>query len=281
MEGLLDRLRDVAASSQKLQKRLVAYSRLLGKPVDNAFLRDKELTAIGRMVEGFPDAELKKELAAWFETETRAVSEHRDEFRFRFGTELAASLNQAGLSAHGQLPALRVGLFTVRVDFDSGRATVFWGPEVEKLKTGLPLSPEGLSRTLKKWTEDLESRSIPPDKFRKMLVEAYQRVVVIKGLGAGARVPLTDVSAELVMMMQPASFRADPSKNRFVEYPRVRFSYDLYRLRSTATPDEAVKLRLHVATFDATTRKTSALWVPDNREGEGTHYAYLSVGGEA
>jgi len=281
MEGLLDRLRDVAASSQKLQKRLNAYRGLLDKPVDNAFARTKELAAIGRMVESFPDAELKKELAAWLETEGKAVSEHRDEFRFRFGTELAASLKQAGLSAHGQLPALRVGLFTVRVDFDSGKATVFWGPEVEKLKSGLPLSPEGLGQTLRKWTEDLESRSIPPDKFRKMLVEAYQRVVTIKGVGAGARVPLADVSAELVMMMQPASFRADPSKSRFVEYPRVRFSFDLYRLRSAGTSDESAKLRLHVATFDATTRKTTALWVPDNTEGEGTHYAYVSVGGEA
>ncbi|UCG41826.1 MAG: hypothetical protein JSU73_08015 [candidate division WOR-3 bacterium] len=281
MEGLLARLRDVAASSQKLQKRLTAYRELLDRPVDNAFARERELAAIGRMVEGFPDAEVKNELAAWLESESRSVAEHRDEFRFRFGTALNASLKQAGLDAHGQLPSLRVGLFTVRVDFDSGKATVFWGPEVEKLKTGLPLSPEGLSRALKAWTEDLKSKSIPPDKFRKMLVQAYQRVVVIKGLGAGARVPLTEVSAELVMMMQPASFRADPSKSRFVEYPRVRFSYDLYRLRSAATADRAVKLRLHVATFDATTRKTTAIWVPDNLEGEGTYYAYLSVGGEA
>ncbi len=280
MEGLLARLRDAAASSQKLQKRLTAYRRLLDRPIDNAFARDRELAAIGRAVEDFPDGGLKKQLADWLESESRSVSEHRDEFRFRFGTELAASLKQAGLSAHGQLPVLRVGLFTVRVDFDSGKATVYWGPEVEKLKTGLPLSPEGLSRALKSWTEDLKSKSIPPDKFRRMLVEACHRVATIKGLGPGVRVSLTDVLAELVMMMQPPSFRADPSKTRFAEYPRVRFSYDLYRLRSAAPADEAVKLRLHVATFDATTRKTTALWVPDNAEGEGTHYAYVSVGGE-
>lgn len=280
MEGLLARLRDVAASSRKLQKRLVAYRRLLDKPIDNAFTRDRELVAIGRLVEGFPDGGLKKQIADWLESESRSVAEHRDEFRFRFGTELTASLKDAGLSAHGQLPVLRVGLFTVRVDFDSGKATVYWGPEVDKLKTGLPLSPEGLSRTLKSWTEDLKSKSIAPDRFRKMLVEACQRVATVKGLGPGARVTLADVSAELVMMMQPPSFRADPSKSRFVEYPRVRFSYDLYRLRSAAAADEAVKLRLHVATFDATTSKTTALWVPDNTEGEGTHYGYVSVGGE-
>jgi hypothetical protein len=90
---------------------------------------------------------------------------------------------------------------------------------------------------------------------------------------------LLDLLSELVLLMQPESFRLNPAQEKFVEYPRVRFSYDLFRLKQAgAFTVGDVQLKLHVANFDATTEKAKALWVPDSEEGDGTHYSYISFG---
>ena len=280
MEGLLARLKGIAASSQKAAKQLAAYQSLLSDPVNNASSREKSLEQISRLVREFPDSEVRVELEKWLSGERTAFEKDKEEFRFGFGTSLAQELKQVGLEARGQLPVLRVGMFSARIDFGAGKAVVFWGPEVERLK-GLPrLVPAELARTLAQWTKSLKERAQEPAKLAKRLAEAYKRVCDLNGLQPGMRVMLADVLAELVLMMQPRGFRADPSRDKFVEYPRVRFSYDLFRLKASGELAGS-KLRMHVATFDATTDRTKALWVPDNEEGEGTYYSYLSVSGEA
>ncbi len=181
------------------------------------------------------------------------------------------------MAVRGQLPLLRVGLFTVRADFEAGRATIFWGPEVEKLKSGLSLAPAGLAATLRKWNERLKQKSVEPAKLGQRLHAAYRRYCGLGGLPDGTRVFLLDLLSELVLLMQPESFRLNPAQEKFVEYPRVRFSYDLFRLKQAgAFIVGDAQLKLHVANFDATTEKAKALWVPNSEDGEGTHYSYIS-----
>jgi hypothetical protein len=84
------------------------------------------------------------------------------------------------------------------------------------------------------------------------------------------------------MLQQPPGFRLNPTQEKFVEYPRIRFSYDLFRLRQAGQFQAGEdRLKLHVANFDATTEKAKALWVPDNEAGDGTHYSYVSFTREA
>ncbi len=277
MQGILDRLKGVTAAGRKMARHLAAYQALLSDPVNRAFARGKELARIKSRIEEFPDSELRKELADWHERESGLVRQAKDDFRFRFGSELASTLKETGLGVKGQLPVLRVGMFSLRIDFESGSAALFWGPEVERLKTGVGLAPGELVATLVRWTEDIRKRATEPELLRSRLHEAYERLRSWKGLEPGTRIPLVDVLGEMVLLMQPASFRANPARDKFVEYPRVRFSYDLYRLKASREATEAKdRLRLHVANFDATTRKTRALWVPDNEDGDGTHYSYVS-----
>jgi len=109
------------------------------------------------------------------------------------------------------------------------------------------------------------------------LQAAYRRLCGLGGLNEGTRVFLLDLLSELVLLMQPESFRLNPAQEKFVEYPRVRFSYDLFRLKQAgAFAVDGMQLKLHVANFDATTEKAKALWVPDSEEGDGTHYSYIS-----
>jgi hypothetical protein len=277
MEGLVELLQSLSGQSQKLARRLVAYRSLLSDPIGSVHARARAVAELSGAIQVFPDSEVRQMLAEWCRNESAAIEQSRAEFRFEFGRQLLAGLEGSGMMVKGQLPLLRVGLFTVRADFEAGSAAIFWGPEIEKLKSGLALAPAELAATLRKWNERLRQKSVEPAKLAARLHAAYRRLCGFGGLGEGTRVFLLDLLFELVLMMQPESFRLNPAQEKFVEYPRVRFSYDLFRLKQAsafAVGDEQMKL--HVANFDATTEKAKALWVPDSEDGSGTHYSYIS-----
>jgi hypothetical protein len=277
MEGLVELLQSLSGQSQKLARRLVAYRDLLCDPVNNVHARARAIAELSGAIQAFPDSEVRQKLAEWCRSESAAIEQSLAEFRFEFGRQLVAGLEGSGMTVKGQLPLLRVGLFTVRADFEAGSAIIFWGPEIEKLKSGLNLAPAELAATLRKWNERLKQKSVEPAKLAAKLQAAYRRLCGFAGLNEGNRVFLLDLLSELVLLMQPESFRLNPAQEKFVEYPRVRFSYDLFRLKQAgAFAVGDAQLKLHVANFDATTEKAKALWVPDSEEGDGTHYSYIS-----
>jgi hypothetical protein len=277
MEGLIESLRNLSRQAQAVARELCAYNRLLSDPVGNAHNRATLLAGLKQSISEMPESIVRARLEEWHTAEVGESDKAKTEFRFQFGRSLVAGLEGSGLGIKGQLPLLRVGMFTVRADFDRGTATVFWGPEVEKLKAGMKLEPAELARTLRAWSEKLAGRGIAPDRLVRSMYEAYRRRCRLEDLADGTRLFLVDLLAELVLLIQPESFRLNPSQAKFVEYPRVRFSYDLYRLRQAAAyRADDMQMKLHVANFDATTEKSKALWVPDNDSGDGTHYSYVS-----
>jgi hypothetical protein len=278
MEGLIANYKQLADRAQQVVKKLISYERLLSAPVPNAYERERLLNELERLAGEPGGNELYQQLRDWVQAERSRVEEAKAEFRFDFGQKLVLGLEGSGLEVRGQLPFVRVGLFAIRADFAAGRATIYWGPEIEQLKSGIKLEPLALAKLVRTYQESLSRGGIKePKEFLSRLLEGYQRVCRARGLAAGERILLLDLLAELVLMMQPERFRVNPVKENFVDYPRIRFSYDLYLLkRSGVRVTGGQELRLTVANFDATARKAKALWVPDNEEGEGTYYSYIS-----
>jgi hypothetical protein len=277
MEGLIECLRALSASALRLSKRLSEYKLLLADPVNNVHEREKALADIGRLAAALSESGARTRLDEWLTAERADIEARKAEFKFEFGRQFVAGLEGSGISVRGQLPVLRTGLFTLKADFAAGTAAIFWGPEIEKLKAGLKLEPLALARTVRSYQERLVQKAIEPERLLKQLQAAYRRYCVVTGQPEGTRVFLLDLLSELVLLLQPESFRLNPAQEKFVEYPRIRFSYDLFRLKQAGQFSVAGKrLKLHVANFDATTEKSKALWVPDNEEGEGTHYSYVS-----
>ncbi|MBN2465417.1 hypothetical protein JXD38_07315, partial [candidate division WOR-3 bacterium] len=136
MEGLLELLQSITGQSQRLVRRLDAYRGLLTDPVSNVHARARALAELDDAIQAYPESEVRARLVEWWRAESDAVERSRSEFRFEFGRQLVSGLDGSGMTIKGQLPLLRVGLFTVRADFEAGSATVFWGPEIEKLKSG-------------------------------------------------------------------------------------------------------------------------------------------------
>ncbi len=278
MEGLIVLLKELSSRSQQVAKRLTLYQRLLSDPVQNAYERERLLNEIENLLTGLANGEVKERLQEWLKGEREKVQEAKEEFRFDFGRKLLAGLEGTCLEVKGQLPFLRVGLFSVHADFTTGRATIFWGSEIERLKSGVKLEPLALAKLLRSYQESLTKRGTKePAEFLNRLYQAYQRLLYARSIPEGERVFLIDLLGELVLLLQPDGFKINPTKDRFVEYPRIRFSYDLYLLKRSGVRTVAGKqVRLSVANFDMTQEKAKALWVPDNAEGEGTYYSYIA-----
>ncbi|MFO7676762.1 MAG: hypothetical protein R6X12_10650, partial [bacterium] len=253
MDRILDGVKAIVTTGQKLARLLAAYRRLVAGSAAPTADREKALDGIAAAATALASPDLRAELDRWLGEERARVAVAREEFRFGFGGGLAAALGELGLTPRGQLPVVRAGLFSLRVDFEAGSAALYWGPEVEKLASGIGLASAVIARAVSDEQALLRKRAVEPERLGGLLREAYRRWCLVTGQAPGARAPLIELLSELILLIQPEAFRADPVRRRFLEYPRVQFSHDLYRLRQSPPGGEAP--RLHVAAFDSTTSR--------------------------
>jgi hypothetical protein len=217
---------------------------------------------------------LTQSISAWLKGEKEAITKAKGEFRFAFGKELKTLLEKDGRQLHGQYPLLRIGLFTLKLDFEFGNATLFFGPEIEKLKSSIQLQPDSICRELKKFDDMLQKEQFNAEEMLKDICQAYKRRLLLTNKSYGEKLLITDVLEEFVILKQSNKFSIDPRRENYREYPRIILSYLLYRLRKSHVNQQS--MRLHVATFDATVNRLRSIWVPENEKGDGTYYSYIS-----
>lgn len=250
------------------------YEKARAEPIVNAYLLERKIAEIDKATRALPEIEQTKAVQAWLHKQREEVGKLKEDLRFRFGQELTALLEKDGKSLRGQYPVLRIGLYTLRVDFEFGEASLFFGPEIEKIKSKIPLQPQIIHQTITECDKDMKGASFEPDKVYDDMLIAYRRCLSISNKSFGDKVLITEVLKEYVFLKQPKKLMIDATRKNFQEYSRMRLSYMLYRLKNTDAIERG--MRFHVATFDATTDRLQSLWVPDNEEGDGTHYEYLS-----
>jgi hypothetical protein len=272
MTDFLESIRELRKNCQALEKLLSAYEKNRAVPGLSPYVRERELAKISALAVALPDYAGKSRMNAWLAEEKKELEKSKDDFRFKFGQELKDLCAPDGFPVKGQYPLLRVGLYTLKLNFEFGAAELFFGPEIEKIKGGLPLDPATLAEFIKKYHRDLMAERFDPAAFGRELQAAYERRRASAGKAANEKIPILEVFRELVLARQKPQFFIDPKRENFQEYPRVRFAFELYRLRQANSPG----LHLFTATFDATADRKSALWVPDNEAGNGTYYSHLA-----
>jgi len=277
MRQIIDIFKTLTKSSNKIIKLIDTYDKTRQNPVDNAYLLEKKISEIEKMVPELPEFELKNVLSAWLKKEKLEIEGFKEDFRLKFGQELNKRLSKTGKKIKGQYPILRIGFYTLKMDFQFGEATLFFGPEIEKIKSKIPLDPNTISETIEEYDKELKSVKSKTEDMLKILLEAYNRALKLSSKTSGEKLLITDVLNEFVMLKQSRKFLVDPQKIHFHEYSRVKLSYLLYFLKNSGLFEKGV--RLHIATFDATTDKTTSIWIPENEEGEGTHYSHISFEG--
>ncbi len=277
MREIIDVFKTLTKSSNKIIKLMDTYDKTRQNPVDNAYLLEKKVGELEKMIPELPEFELKNVLSAWLKKEKIEIEGFKEDFRMKFGQQLNKYLSKTGKKIKGQYPVLRIGFYTLKMDFQFGEATLFFGPEIEKIKSKIPLEPKTIFETIEKYDKELRSIKSKSEDLLKNLSEAYNRRLKLSNKASGEKLLITEVLNEFVLLKQSKRFLLDPQKAHFHEYSRVKLSYLLYYLKNSGLFEKGV--RLHVATFDATTDKMTSIWIPENEEGEGTHYSHISFEG--
>ena len=273
IKELREEIRKVGRSSSNLVKLLSQFERLSVNPVDNAYQLDELLTKIEKISGNYHIEGLAPKLKSWLDTSMAEISTSKERFKHEFGKKLQELLRKKGFELGGRYPDLKVKFYTIHIDFPRGLASLFFGHEPVKSK--IPLSPENITNALEPVHRNL-NRPFDSAKFVELLYEAYRRVCRIRDFHQGEKVPIIEVLQQLVLLIQPPQFRADPTKEHYRGYGRAHFGYDLYRLRlSGARTKENQVVGLMTATFDATRKRENFIWVPDNERGDGTTYSLI------
>lgn len=274
MKEIIDDFKTLIKNSTKITKLMNAYDKTKENPVDNAYLLEKKIGEIERVITNLPEFELTASLKIWVQQEKKAIEKAKEDFRFKFGQELKKLLENDDKQMRGQYPLLRVGFYTLKLDFEFGNAILYFGQEVEKLKSKIPLQPETIFKTIKKYDDALRKVKFNPEEIFKDIYQAYKNRLTLMNKSFGEKLLLTEVLGEFVILKQSKNFFIDPKRENYKEYSRVTLSYLLYLLKESNLYQRG--MRLHVATFDATVNKLHSLWIPDNDKGNGTYYSYIS-----
>jgi hypothetical protein len=267
-------LEDLLKNSKKILKILADYERLKANPVANVYICERKLAEISKIIDRLPDFNLKQSLVAWTSQEREEYEKVKEDFHLRFGQDLKKLLAEDDHELRGQYPLLRIGLFTLKLNFEFGEAVLYYGPEAEKITSKIPLEPIKICAEIKKYDEAIRSVECQPEKTLNDLYKAYRRTLMAAEKPFGEKLLILDVLREFVMLKQSKQFLIDPKREKFREYPRIQLSYLLYFLKKSDCLQQG--LRFYVATFDATTDKRQSIWVPENEKGEGTYYSHIS-----
>jgi hypothetical protein len=274
VQEIIAELKKFTKQMNKLTRLIGVYDKVRMQPVNNAYLLEKRILEIERILSGLPGQRGIQKLSDWVENEKAKISKLKDDFRFQLGQQLKSMFEKDGMNIRGQYPILRVGFFTLKLNFEFGEAILFYGPEVEKLKSKIPLQPQAIYDAVRQYEQDMKGGSFEAQKLSDDLYAAYMRCLKFSENPPGEKLRITEVLKEYVFLIQPKQFNLDPSRGHYRGCSRLRLSYMLYRLK--AADIDTHGMRFHVATFDSTVDKMRSFWIPDNEEGEGTHYEYIS-----
>jgi hypothetical protein len=274
MNEFIESFKALSKNAKKIIKVVEKYEKLTENPVDNVYILDKILAEISSVAENLPDFELKESLRTWVQAKKNELKKAKEDFRFRFGRELKELLEGDGRQMSGQYPLLRIGLFTLILNFEFCEATLYFGPEIEKLRSKIPLEPRTIAEIIKKTDATLKAIKSTPEEIFKDLYDAYDRGLRLARKSFGEKLLITEVLHQFVILNQTRQFFIDPQRKNFREFSRVMLSYMLYLLKKAHFSERGMKL--YIATFDATVDKRNAIWIPENEAGEGTYYSHIS-----
>lgn len=274
MKEIIEGLKLLNKKLNRINKLLIAYSRLKENAIEKAYLLEKKLNEISKETNGLPDFSMKNSLFTWVSNEKSELDKIKEEFRFSLAERITEFFQKERWIIKGQYPKLRIGLYTLSLNFEFGEATLYYGPEIEKIKSKIPLEPETICQTIKKFDDGLKKINFDPKEFYLDIQKAYKNCIILSNKPYGEKVYLVDVLSKYVILKQPVQFLADPKKDNFREIPRINLCYLLYLFKKSEYAQKGV--HFYIATFDATTDKMHSIWIPDNEEGDGTYYSYIS-----
>jgi len=277
-QELLKGVQQLRAKITEIEKYLREIGQLEKDLEMNAYQIDDRLKKIeNRISYLLDDPGLRNNMAylrQYLQEKREVIGPSKIRLRTYLGAELEREFKDQGWSLEGNLPELRLSLLTLEFLFEKGEVRIWYGPKIEPLGYS-KLSLRELVNRIRQTFKDLEEKSFQEEgEFLGLLLQAYKNYISKGGQEFGTPIPIIDWLSEITWIKQDRRFFHDPKKEYFREYGRVQLSYDLYRLKTREYGP--FELRLGIASREQTKKRGDNLWIPNNRRGEGTHFAYVS-----
>ncbi|MCK4727626.1 MAG: hypothetical protein KAT27_01760 [Desulfobacterales bacterium] len=257
---------------------LRACDKLRGDLNRNAFVLETHVSKLDRTLSKLNDLQGLISKARGLQQELlKEASLAQERFKNSIAAELADFLRPHGLEITGNFPELKCGILTLIFSFGKGGIVkVYYGPRISLLKK-VPVEPEKIGEAVISILKGLNDPPLDDEQFVKEIYVSYSSALMKEGRRdedeQPSAVPIVGVMQEMAFLKQKRSFRTDPTREHFTSYGRVKFSYDLARLKTRRLGDR--ELRLGVASMQQTKSEKTSLWVPKLLQGNGTHYAFV------
>ncbi|MFH1077091.1 MAG: hypothetical protein V1753_09735 [Pseudomonadota bacterium] len=276
VEDTIKLLAKTAIDLKKAANLLQECNKLKANMDKNAFLLEPQLCKLAAGITALKDAQvLIGKIEEWKEEALNEAHAIQARFKNIIASDLDERLKPSGLIVKGHFPELKCGIFTLEFLFGKlGAVKIYYGPKITLLKKTLLAAESVAEAVIELFNEFNEPLDEPV--FIKNLEVAYNKACMQEGkkTGEGSAVPICMVMQEMTFLRQKRDFLINPIKENFSSYGRVKFSYDLARLKNRTYKDK--KLALVVAAMAQTKQQESSLWVPNLPGGDGSHYTSLS-----
>jgi hypothetical protein len=255
---------------------LRACEKLRGDLNRNAFVLETHVNKLDRTLSKLNDLQGLISKARDLQQELlKEASLAQERFKNSIAAELADFLRPHGLDISGNFPELKCGILTLIFSFGKGGIVkVYYGPRISLLKK-VPVESKKIGEAVLSILKELNDPPLDDEQFIKQIYMSYLSALMREGRRdedeQPCAVPIVGVMQEMAFLRQKRSFRTDPTREHFTSYGRVKFSYDLARLKTRRLGGK--ELRLGVASMQQTKSEKTSLWVPKLVQGNGTHYA--------
>lgn len=275
----LSEVRKVLANEVKLRSSVI-------KPLENALraLKDPHKNAVAlaeahSLLEKPPtELELPGEFQPLVEKLKEIADENLAELEFTFARDLREAFSEKGITLEGSSASeLIADLFVIRVDMRRKQVEMTFSRQPVTDKK-IKLNVEQVVSAYERARREICERNVDLNGLLGELFEAYNRVLKLTEKPIGTRTIIVDCYRELIMVRQPASFRKTPSKQKFLDYPKTHFAYDIMQLRrSQQMTFNDYRLNLGTATIDVGSDSAKAMFLATSaNEGQFIQHLYFT-----
>lgn len=206
------------------------------------------------------------------------ADENLAELEFTFARDLREAFSEKSITLGGSSASeLIADLFVIKVDMRSKQVDMTFSRQPVTDKK-IKLNVEQVVAVYERARKEICERNVDLNSLLGELFEAYNRVLKLTDKPIGTRTIIVDCYRELIMVRQPASFRKTPSKQKFLDYPKTHFAFDMMQLRrSQKMVFDGHRLNLGTATIDVGSDSARAMFLAtDANEGQFIQHLYFT-----
>ncbi len=275
----LSEIRKILASEVKLRSNII-------KPLENAVraLKDphKNAVVLAESCAALENPPIELDLPDNYQSSIGQLKtiadENLAELEFTFARDLREAFSEKDITLGGSSASeLIADLFVINVDMRHKQVDMTFSRQPVTDKK-IKLNVEQVVAVYERSRKEICERNIDLNALLGELFEAYNRVLKLTDKPIGTRTIIVECYRELIMVRQPASFRKTPSKQKFLDYPKTHFAFDMMQLRRLQKMIfDGHRLNLGTATHDVTSDSARAMFLAtDANEGQFIQHLYFT-----